>query len=212
MTDTATMPSDGIAAKPDVKKRAVKIYTRYERFWHWSQALLIFVLALSGFNLHGTFDLAPFPLAVKVHTYAAILLILLWLFTHILELHDRSMASLSTQEQGTSGCHQVLCLWHHPWSSAPLFKRAETQAERAAVARLSHLHGDHRPCTVALWHRLSALRSVVPYRQWSAALHAGCLRPYRRRLRHDHLRCHPHLYDNDGQDDLPLHQDHDHRL
>ncbi|WP_319529423.1 cytochrome b/b6 domain-containing protein [uncultured Cohaesibacter sp.] len=84
MTDI-TSPTSGapIASgnKKDDGKRAVKIYTRYERFWHWSQALLIFILALSGFNLHGTFHFVPFPLAVIIHTYAAIALIVLWLFT-----------------------------------------------------------------------------------------------------------------------------------
>ncbi len=81
MTDISSMPLEATTQGTDTKKRAVKIYSRYERFWHWSQALLIFILALSGFNLHGTFDLAPFPLAVMVHTYAAILLIILWIFT-----------------------------------------------------------------------------------------------------------------------------------
>ena len=73
--------SDDQPIKADRNKRAVKIYSRYERFWHWSQALLIFILALSGFNLHGTLDFAPFQLAVMVHTFAAITLIVLWLFT-----------------------------------------------------------------------------------------------------------------------------------
>ena len=82
MTDitSPTMPQDPVQ-EANPTKRAVKIYTRYERFWHWSQALLIFILAMSGFNLHGTFGFAPFPLAVKVHTFAAIALIILWLFT-----------------------------------------------------------------------------------------------------------------------------------
>lgn len=62
-------------------KHAVVIYTRYERFWHWSQAALIFFLAFTGFNLHGSFELLSFGLAVKLHTYAAIALILLWIFT-----------------------------------------------------------------------------------------------------------------------------------
>ncbi|PLW79273.1 cytochrome B [Cohaesibacter celericrescens] len=85
MTDITSSPSgsgnNAHADKPDASKRAVKIYSRYERFWHWSQALLIFILAISGFNLHGTFDLIPFPLAVMIHTIAAIVLIILWLFT-----------------------------------------------------------------------------------------------------------------------------------
>ena len=63
------------------KKSCVTIYTRYERFWHWSQAALIFALAFSGFNIHGSFSLLDFQTAVMVHTISAILLIVLWIFT-----------------------------------------------------------------------------------------------------------------------------------
>ncbi|MCW8848137.1 MAG: cytochrome b/b6 domain-containing protein, partial [Sedimenticola sp.] len=63
------------------EKHAVTIYTRYERFWHWSQAVLIFMLAFTGFGLHGTHDLLPFQQAVMLHTFSAIALILLWIFT-----------------------------------------------------------------------------------------------------------------------------------
>ncbi|WP_316860270.1 cytochrome b/b6 domain-containing protein [uncultured Cohaesibacter sp.] len=82
MTDiTSSAKAEDLTIKPNVHKRAVKIYSRYERFWHWSQAVLIFILAISGFNLHGTLNFVPFPLAVMVHTYAAIALLILWLFT-----------------------------------------------------------------------------------------------------------------------------------
>jgi thiosulfate reductase cytochrome b subunit len=67
--------------KVNREKRAVTIYTVYERFWHWSQAILIFALAFSGFGLHGTHSLMDFETAVTVHSYAAILLIVLWIFT-----------------------------------------------------------------------------------------------------------------------------------
>ncbi len=62
-------------------KRTVMIYSRYERFWHWSQALLIFVLVFSGFAVHGTHSLIRFDIAVSVHTIAALALIVLWVFT-----------------------------------------------------------------------------------------------------------------------------------
>ncbi|MBV5265263.1 cytochrome b/b6 domain-containing protein [Pinisolibacter aquiterrae] len=48
---------------------------------HWSQAVLIFVLALSGFGLHGTHGPVDFRTAVQVPSYAAIALIVLWIFT-----------------------------------------------------------------------------------------------------------------------------------
>ena len=79
MTDIAAASSPKTSTKTTV--RAVKIYSRYERFWHWSQALLIFILVFSGFNIHGTFSALPFALAVMIHTYAAIVLIVLWIFT-----------------------------------------------------------------------------------------------------------------------------------
>lgn len=63
------------------RKQAVKIYTIYERFWHWSQAVLVFLLAYTGFGLHGTHSFIKFQTAVELHTTAAILLIVLWMFT-----------------------------------------------------------------------------------------------------------------------------------
>ncbi|HHK73692.1 MAG TPA: cytochrome B [Rhizobiales bacterium] len=62
-------------------KHAVVIYTRYERFWHWSQAALIFFLAFTGFNLHGSYHVLSFEQAATWHSYAAIALIVLWVFT-----------------------------------------------------------------------------------------------------------------------------------
>ena len=62
-------------------QRKVKNYSRYERFWHWSQAVLIFVLAFSGFTVHGTIRFIPFKAAVMMHDIAAFALIFLWLFT-----------------------------------------------------------------------------------------------------------------------------------
>jgi len=42
---------------------------------------LIFILAFSGFNLHGSFSILSFETAVQTHTIASLLLIVLWLFT-----------------------------------------------------------------------------------------------------------------------------------
>jgi thiosulfate reductase cytochrome b subunit len=66
---------------PDRTKYTVRIYTRYERFWHWSQALLIFFLAFTGFNMHGTINIMDFGQAAMLHTFAAVALLLLWIFT-----------------------------------------------------------------------------------------------------------------------------------
>lgn len=62
-------------------KRDVMIYTRYERFWHWSQAVLIFTLFFTGLGIHGAHALLKFGQAVTIHTYAAWALMGLWVFT-----------------------------------------------------------------------------------------------------------------------------------
>ncbi len=56
--------------KPKNTKK-VYIYYRFERFWHWSQAALIFFLAITGFEIHSSFNLFGFETAVTWHNNAA---------------------------------------------------------------------------------------------------------------------------------------------
>lgn len=56
------------------------LFTRFKRFWHWSQAALIITLLFSGFAIHGSHALLDFRTAVEVHEVAAWLLIALWIF------------------------------------------------------------------------------------------------------------------------------------
>ncbi|GGE63740.1 cytochrome b561 [Streptosporangium jomthongense] len=58
----------------------VLIFKRFERFWHWFQALLIFSLLITGFEIHGSYSLLGFGDATRLHTIAAWSLIVLWLF------------------------------------------------------------------------------------------------------------------------------------
>ncbi len=59
---------------------SVKFYTRFERLWHWSQALLIIGLLITGFEVHGTYALFGFEKAVDLHIILAWSLIVLWVF------------------------------------------------------------------------------------------------------------------------------------
>lgn len=63
-----------------MNQRHVMIFTRFERFWHWSQMLLIMLLLFTGFGLHGFHSLMSFHDAVNWHTYSALALIILWIF------------------------------------------------------------------------------------------------------------------------------------
>ena len=58
----------------------IYLFTRFERFWHWAQALLIVGMLATGFEIHGTYRLLGFATAHQVHTLAAWALIALWVF------------------------------------------------------------------------------------------------------------------------------------
>jgi len=58
----------------------IYIFKRFERFWHWSQALLIMFMMITGFEIHGLYSLFGFESAVGFHTTAAWALITLWIF------------------------------------------------------------------------------------------------------------------------------------
>jgi thiosulfate reductase cytochrome b subunit len=50
----------------------IYLYTRYERFWHWLQMLLIVTLLATGLEAHGIYTFLGFYTAVKVHNFVGI--------------------------------------------------------------------------------------------------------------------------------------------
>jgi thiosulfate reductase cytochrome b subunit len=66
-------------------KKKVYIYKAFERFWHWTQAVLILFLAFTGFEIHGSVNFFGYENAVKYHNiaaYAFIVLIIFAIFWH----------------------------------------------------------------------------------------------------------------------------------
>ena len=61
-------------------ERFVKVYPRFERFWHWTQMALIMVLLFTGLALNGLHAAIPFGPATMLHIIAALALIVLWVF------------------------------------------------------------------------------------------------------------------------------------
>lgn len=57
----------------------VMIYQRFERFWHWCQAALIFSLLFTGFEVHGSYQVLGFGKATQFHELAAYALLGLWI-------------------------------------------------------------------------------------------------------------------------------------
>ncbi len=67
-------------------KKQIYIYKSFERFWHWTQAILIFFLAATGFEIHGSIKFFGFQNAVEYHNIAAysfLVLIIFAIFWHL---------------------------------------------------------------------------------------------------------------------------------
>ena len=58
----------------------VIMYNTFERLWHWTLAVLILILLLTGFNIHGTYQIFSFEQAVNIHIVTAWLLLGLLVF------------------------------------------------------------------------------------------------------------------------------------
>ncbi|WIM06395.1 MAG: cytochrome b/b6 domain-containing protein [Candidatus Nitricoxidivorans perseverans] len=58
----------------------IYVFNRFNRFWHWGQALLVLTMLTTGFEIHGAYALFGFEKAVGYHTIAAWSLISLWAF------------------------------------------------------------------------------------------------------------------------------------
>jgi len=65
--------------------KKIYIYKGFERFWHWSQALIILFMVVTGFEIHGSYNLLGYENAVTWHTTAAwafVTLIVFAIFWH----------------------------------------------------------------------------------------------------------------------------------
>ncbi|MCK5856626.1 MAG: cytochrome b/b6 domain-containing protein [Bacteroidales bacterium] len=63
----------------------VYIYKIFERFWHWTQVTLIVLLAVTGFEIHGYYELFGYREAVMFHdrtAWAFLVLIVFAIFWH----------------------------------------------------------------------------------------------------------------------------------
>ena len=105
----------------------VYIYKRFERFWHWVQASLIMFLALTGFEVHGTFKIFGFEKAAEFHRTASWLLIgliILAIFWHITtgEWRQYIPTTRKLKEQVIYYMSGIFKGEHHPTEKSELSK------------------------------------------------------------------------------------------
>ena len=58
----------------------IYLYTKFERFWHWLQALMIIILLITGLEVHGMFSMLGFQTAVNVHNFVGLSWLVLFVF------------------------------------------------------------------------------------------------------------------------------------
>ncbi|SLM27959.1 Cytochrome b561 [Desulfamplus magnetovallimortis] len=58
----------------------IYLYTRFERFWHWLQAIMILFLLITGFEIHGTYTLLGYKTAVFTHNFVGLSWLVLFAF------------------------------------------------------------------------------------------------------------------------------------
>ncbi|MBU2649388.1 MAG: cytochrome b/b6 domain-containing protein [Bacteroidetes bacterium] len=61
--------------------KKVYLYKGYERFWHWTQTVLVFILLITGFEIHGSYSLLGYEQAVNIHNTSAWVFLVLTVFT-----------------------------------------------------------------------------------------------------------------------------------
>lgn len=69
------------------KRIPIYLYSRYERLWHWLQAVFIILLLVTGFEIHGSFVFFGFQKAVWLHNTVGLTWLIsfaffvFWIFT-----------------------------------------------------------------------------------------------------------------------------------
>lgn len=122
-------------------ERLVKVYPRFERFWHWSQAALIVLLLFTGFGLRGLHQMIGFEAAVMLHTFAALALILLWVFAIFWHFTTGAWRHYVPTRRGLSRVARFYA-WgifkgeHHPYRKAYWRKHNPLQAISYAALKL----------------------------------------------------------------------------
>ncbi len=110
-------------------KERILFYTRFERFWHWAQALLIILLLITGFDIHGSFNILPFSEAVTLHNQLAWLLMGLTVFAIFWHLTTGQWKQyIPTLDKAT----EVVCFY-----SRDIFKGAQNPIEKDVDSKLN---------------------------------------------------------------------------
>lgn len=135
----------------------VLMFKRFERFWHWTQALLIFVLLFTGFAIHCSYDVMRFSTAVQVHTLAAWALIVLWIFAIFWHFTTGEWRQYIPTRDGLFAVMHYYLVGTLYRRRPSLQKDLKGQAQPAAASGLPVLQTDNFTDYLGFWSVVSVL-------------------------------------------------------
>ncbi len=111
--------------------KRIFIYTNFERFWHWTQALLVTMLAVTGFDLHFHWGIWDFSTAAELHlalAWAFLVLIAFAIFWHF---------TTGVWKQYVPGRGNVIAMVMY--YALGIFKRAPHPVKKTKLSKLNPL-------------------------------------------------------------------------
>jgi hypothetical protein len=117
--------------------KKVYVYKGFERFWHWTQSFLIIFLAITGFEIHSSYSLFGFDVAVDLHNKAAWAFIVLIVFAIFLAYNNRRVETIPAYDPKPQGAGRVLYFRDFPQCPASYKENHSQQIESPAKAGLS---------------------------------------------------------------------------
>lgn len=109
------------------------VFSRFERFWHWFQALLIIALMITGFEVNGAYTLLGYEAAAGWHRVFAWVLIWLWVFAifwHLVTGEWRQYVPTTTKLVAVMRYYSIDIFdpkAEHPFKPSPLSKHNPLQ-------------------------------------------------------------------------------------
>jgi thiosulfate reductase cytochrome b subunit len=111
--------------------KRVLIYKRFERFWHWTQALLVILLALTGFTIHYHWPVMAWETAVWLHK------ILAWAFVGLVAMAIFWHLTTGEWRQYVPGTGNVMAMIR--FYTVGIFRNEPHPVKRTALSKLNPL-------------------------------------------------------------------------
>lgn len=111
--------------------KRVLIYNKFNRIWHWSQALLVVLLALTGFTIHFGWPIFEFQTAVFLHK------ILAWLFVVLIAFAIFWHLTTGQWKQYVPGTGQISAMIR--FYTVGIFRHEPHPVHKTALSKLNPL-------------------------------------------------------------------------